>query len=117
MEAFKLTERELSPGCCEVQVRGELDLAVADRLQKALDDAIEKYEQVLVSLENCEFIDSTGLAIILRAHTKMSKEGRRFAVYGPSDQVLRTLSITGLTSNGLVFSSAEDALSAPASSE
>jgi hypothetical protein len=34
------------------------------------------------------------------------------AVYAPSEQVLRVLSMTGLTANGLVFDSAEEALAA-----
>ena len=40
------------------------------------------------------------------------EDGRRLAVYAPSDQVLRVLSMTGLTANGLVFDSAEEALAA-----
>jgi anti-anti-sigma regulatory factor len=40
----------------------------------------------------------------------MEEGGRRLAVYAPTDQVLRILSMTGLTSNGLVFDSAEEAL-------
>jgi anti-anti-sigma regulatory factor len=42
----------------------------------------------------------------------MEAEGRRLAVYGPTDQVTRVLAMTGLTANGLVFDSAEEALSA-----
>jgi anti-anti-sigma factor len=114
VEAFKLTEKELHPGCLEIQVEGELDLAVADQLQEILDRVVDEYARVLINLENCEFIDSTGIALVLRAHHQMAKQGRCLALYGPSSQVLRTLSITGLTNNGLVFESAEDALLAAA---
>lgn len=112
MQAFKLIELDRRAGCREIQVEGELDQAVADQLQEALDRAGEEYAQVLISLENCEFIDSTGIAIIVAAHSRLAEEGRRIAVYGPSSQVLRVLSITGLTANGLVFESADQALSA-----
>jgi anti-anti-sigma factor len=67
---------------------------------------------VLVGLERCAFIDSSGIAVILRAHSRMQEDGNRLVVYGPTAQVLRVLSMTGLTSNGLVFDSAEQALSA-----
>jgi hypothetical protein len=41
----------------------------------------------------------------------MAAEGRRVAVYGATSQVHRVLSITGLTENGLVFATLDEALS------
>jgi anti-anti-sigma factor len=111
LRAFKLTEKELRPGCCEIQVEGELDLAVAERLEQTLERAAGKFEQILINLERCEFLDSTGIAVILGAHRRLADEGTRIVAYGPSAQVLRILSITGLTANGLVFDSAKEALS------
>ena len=111
MRRFDVTAHDLEPGCRDVQVVGELDLAVADRLDEVLAAAAE-CETVLIGLERCEFIDSTGIAVILRAHNRMRAHGRRLAVYAPTAQVLRVLSATGLTANGLVFDSAEEALAA-----
>lgn len=110
MQRFNLTQRDLRPGCRDVQIEGELDLAVAGRLDEVLTAAAEQCERVLVGLERCQFIDSSGIAVILRAHHRMEAEGRRLVVYAPTEQVLRILSMTGLTSNGLVFDSAEEAL-------
>lgn len=111
MRAFKLTEREPQPGCKEIRVEGELDMAVADRLREAIEGVGPDFKQILICFEECEFIDSTGIAIVVRAHHQLSDEGRRVAIYGPSGQVLHVLSITGLTENGLVFENAEEALS------
>lgn len=112
MQRFKVTERDLEPGCRDVQIEGELDLAVSGQLDEVLTAAAEQCEQVLVGLQRCEFIDSSGIAVILRAHHRMEAEGRRLVVYGPTDQVMRVLSMTGLTANGLVFGTAEEALAA-----
>ena len=112
MQTFRLTERELQPGCHVIEVEGELDLAVAGQLQEALDRAAAEHERILIGLGACEFIDSTGIATILRTYNQMSEEGHRLALYGASKQVDRILSITGLTSNGLVFETADQALSA-----
>lgn len=112
MQRFNVREQDLQPGCRDVQVEGELDLAVAGQLDEVLTAAAENYERVLVGLQNCTFIDSSGIAVILRAHHRMEESGHRLAVYAPADQVLRILSMTGLTSNGLVFDSAEEALAA-----
>jgi anti-sigma B factor antagonist len=112
LRVFKLTERDLHSECREIQVEGELDLAVAEQLEEGLARAGAECRYVLISLESCEFIDSTGIAAIVHAHNRLAERGVRVAVYAPSNQVLRLLSLTGLTSNGMVFESAEEALSA-----
>src|SRR5215203_4929315 len=112
MQRFKVIERDLQPGCRDIQIEGELDLAVASQLDEVLTTAVAECSQVLVGLERCAFIDSSGIAVILRAHNRMADEGNRLAVYAPTNQVLRVLSMTGLTSNGLVFDSADEALAA-----
>jgi len=115
MRAFRLVERELSADVHEILVEGELDLAVAEQLREALDGVGPDCTQVLVGLENCEFIDSTGIAVVVQAHHRFAEEGRRVVLYAPTSQVLRVLSVTGLTANGLVFESAAEALSASTS--
>ena len=108
MQAFKLSETELESGWRQIDVEGELDLAVADQLQEALDQPPEN-QQVLINLERCDFIDSTGIAVIVQVHRRMGEAGRTLAVCGANDQVLRVLTLTGLTTNGLAFHTAEDA--------
>jgi anti-anti-sigma factor len=110
MQRFKLTEIDRDAGCREIQVTGELDLAVADQLQACLDRVDSRSGVVLIDLAECDFIDSTGIAVILRAHNRMAEEGQRVIVCSPSGQVLRILSMTGLTANGLVSEDAEGAL-------
>jgi anti-anti-sigma factor len=111
---FQLTETEPRRGCRTIEVVGELDLAVADRLTEALNRAAE-YPLVLVDLGNCDFVDSTGLAAFVHAHNSMKSEGRRFAIFGADHQVLRILSVTGLIEHDLVFESLEAALEADCS--
>ena len=112
MQVFKLDERELQPRCWEIAVIGELDLAVADRLQAALDAAARKYKQILINLERCEFIDSTGIAVIVFSYRELGSAGRRVVAFGPREPILRTLSVTGLIGGDIVFDNLEAALAA-----
>jgi anti-sigma B factor antagonist len=112
LRAFKLIERDLLPGCREILVEGELDLAVADQLADGLTRARAECQHLLIGLEDCEFIDSTGIAAIVQVYNEFAERGGRVGVYAPTDQVLRVLSVTGLTSNGMVFERAEEAFSA-----
>jgi anti-anti-sigma factor len=111
MQPFKLIETSLGDGRVEIEVQGELDLAVADQLREAIERATE--EEILISLAACEFIDSTGIAVIVHAS---QADGVRLVAHSPSAPVSRVLQVTGLTDNGLVFEDREEALSACASS-
>src|SRR4051794_6674429 len=106
-QPFKLTKTALADGWTEIEIEGELDLAVADQLREALERTDGR--PVLISLASCEFLDSTGIAVIVHAS---QAEGRKLVVHSPSAQVLRVLEVTGLTGNGLVFEEREEALSA-----
>jgi anti-anti-sigma factor len=112
---FALSERDLEPGRREIRVVGELDLAVADQLQEAIERA--RSDQTLIDLADCRFIDSTGIAVLVRAHQSAAEEDCLLVVHSPSEQVLRVLEITGLTGNGLVFETRTEALSRLASAE
>jgi anti-anti-sigma factor len=110
MHVFRLTDRTLPSGAHEIGVEGELDLAVAEQLQEALVRAVG--DEVLIDLQACEFIDSSGIAVILIAHRDGASQGRRVVVHSPKNQVLRVLTAAGLTDNGLVFESRDHAAGA-----
>lgn len=108
---MQLSERTLEGGRLEIKIDGELDLAVAPELRAALEQASD-VDQVVISMENCDFIDSTGISVIVHDYVKRLEDGKRVAVAGCSHQVERILSVTGLLDNGLVFATVEDAFAA-----
>jgi anti-sigma B factor antagonist len=110
--AFALQQRDIGDGHCEIVVQGELDLAVAERLEKAIDTAAEEHAGIVIGLAECEFIDSTGIAVIVRAHQRLGDQERTLVVCCPEDQVERVLDITGLSENGLVYGSLDEAIAA-----
>ena len=112
MPGFALEQRDVGDDYREISVKGELDLAVADRLDAAIDAAGESCAGLVIDLADCEFIDSTGIAMIVRAHHRFEGEGRRLVVCCPADQVERVLAITGLAEDGLVYESLDEAVAA-----
>ena len=112
MQKFEIRQRDLAEGVVQLEVVGELDLAVADQLGLALEEARQAGSSVLISLSSCEFIDSTGIAAIIDAWKRLDDDGRRLVVAEPTDQVVRLLEIVGIADRGLVFASREEALKA-----
>lgn len=86
-------------------------MATAGELREMLARTVEECQRMAICLDGCEFIDSTGIAVIVQAHRQLAEAGGRLAAYGARDQVLRTLSITGLTSRGVVVETLEEAVS------
>jgi anti-anti-sigma factor len=106
VRAFRISEKDLDSECRELRVEGELDLSVADQFERRLEAASTENVDVLVRLDQCDFIDSTGIAAIVWADKLMAAKGRRLRLSNPSGQVSRVLAVTGLSDNGLVISGA-----------
>ncbi|HEU4735429.1 MAG TPA: STAS domain-containing protein [Solirubrobacterales bacterium] len=102
---FRLTEQRIWPGCIEIEIEGELDLAVSDRLRAALDAAQAGPCHVLVGFGACSFIDLSGLAILAAARQALAGRDRQLLLHGVHGQVRRMLSMTGLAEKGLLVSS------------
>jgi anti-anti-sigma factor len=94
-----------------ILVEGELDMHTAAQLERELEAPLaDSGSALLIDLSRCEFIDSTGIALIVRAWQRLDGDGR-FALCGVGDQVKRVLDITGLESTIPNHPSREEALS------
>jgi anti-sigma B factor antagonist len=107
---LKLTEHRLAGGTVEIAVEGELDLSVGEQLQEAIEAADSG--SLLIDLARCTFIDSTGIAVFLRARRLRGEEGGSLVLHSPTRQVLRVLTVTGLTGDGLLYRDRDAALAA-----
>jgi anti-anti-sigma factor len=107
---LQIAERDLGTGRCELQLEGELDLWSVERLQAVLQRVARENDAIIVGLQSCDFVDSTGIALILQARRQLEDGGGRLVVYGCSDQVLRIFTVAGLTEAGIVFAGREEAL-------
>jgi anti-sigma B factor antagonist len=115
---FEASVAKLEDGVRVVSVRGELDLSTAPELEPALEEAIAPGDaSVLIDLSECEFIDSTGIAMIVRAWQRLDDAANgegvgRVVICGGNDQVRRVLDITGLELSIPIHGRREEALAA-----
>jgi anti-sigma B factor antagonist len=80
-----------------VALRGELDLSGVDRARRAIEEAEASDAPLLVlDLSELDFVDSTGLEVMLRAARRAHDEGRRLIVQRPSRYVRRLLELTAI---------------------
>jgi anti-sigma B factor antagonist len=78
-------------------VAGELDLAAADRLDRAIGDALAaRPETVVVDLAAATFIDSTGVRSLVRGHQLAGDRQVRLVVLPAAERVHRVFELCGL---------------------
>lgn len=81
-----------------VVLRGELDLATAEELEDAVLPVLRDGRHAVVDLRALEFMDSTGVRVLVSAHMAAQEHGGRFSLLGGLDgtPVHRVLEISGL---------------------
>ena len=95
-----------------VRLRGEIDLANAPEVRRALLDAVAGAPgRVVVDLAAVEFMDSTALSTLLEARARM-RDPRHLLLAAPGLEARRALEVSGLDRHLGVHGTAEDALAA-----
>jgi anti-anti-sigma factor len=102
--AIALGERRMPPpalvmlehedGAVIVSLNGEIDRAAKDDFSAALEEALTHDRPLIVDLEHCSFIDSSGMGLLVRTH-KRAAHGK-FALVGAGPQVHRVLDLVGI---------------------
>lgn len=102
---FDVQTEEIDGGIYVFTVRGELDMNTAPELERALDGALaDEKAGVMLDLSDCEFIDSTGIALIVRTWQRLDRDAGnggkgKFVLCCVNHQVRRLLKITGVESS------------------
>jgi anti-sigma B factor antagonist len=118
----KGTEREVRDGTLRVRIDdddgettiallGELDLANAPTLSAELERAeAEGADSITIDMRELEFIDSTGIAVLVAAHRRLNqdREGVRL-IRSRAAGVRRVMEVTGLDRE-LPFVAAEESV-------
>lgn len=80
-----------------VALRGELDLAAEGETRRAFEEAERWDPAVLVAdLRGLEFMDATGIRLLVAADARARQAGRRLAVLSDPGGVRRLLYLAGL---------------------
>lgn len=93
-ETQRLVVTATPDGC--VEARGEIDAHTVDTLRQALGGS-PAGQVVVLDLAGVEFIDSSGLRVVVEQHQRCSDAGGSLVLRNPSRVVRRLLDVTGLT--------------------
>ena len=90
---------------------GDLDAHTAPMLQKAVDRIIAAAPDrtLIIDLTDVPFIDSSGLSVIVGAHTRLADAGAGVRLVVVAPRVAKVLSLTGLDGIVPTFATVEAA--------
>ena len=94
-DGFHVSVEEPSPGLVVVGVEGEIDVATAPALERALADAGAE-KRVVLDLTECQFIDSSGLRTLLGARSAAESAGGSLVLVVSDPGLLRVFEVVGL---------------------
>ena len=82
-----------------VDVEGEVDVFTAPKLREQIIALLtDGKDHIVVNLEKVDFMDSTGLGVLVGGLKRVKEKEGRLALAGAHGTVLRVLSVTGLNS-------------------
>ncbi len=81
-----------------VRVSGELDLLTAETFRNLIEGELfqQKARNLVLNLEQVNFIDSSGLGVILGRYKRIREQGGVVAIVGAQPHVKRVLELSGI---------------------
>lgn len=99
-----------SNGVTVLTVRGEVDVYTAPRLRERLVElASEGHYKIVVDLEGVDFLDSTGLGVLVGGLKRLRSHDGDLYLVCTQHRILKVFEITGLTKVFSIFDSVDAA--------
>ncbi|MFI6802162.1 STAS domain-containing protein [Streptosporangium canum] len=100
-----------------LRVSGEVDATTSTRLEAELSRALEPGKPIVVDLSGMTFLDSGGLAVLLRAHQGAEQRGHELRLAALDARPARLLKLTGMMAYLHVHPTIQDAVTALTATE
>jgi anti-sigma B factor antagonist len=94
-----------------VAVKGEVDVYTAPRLREKLVELVSQgHLKIVVNLEDVEFLDSTGLGVLVGALKRLRSHDGELSLVCTQQRILKVFEITGLTKVFAIYDSVDSAV-------
>ena len=81
----------------DINLEGELDVSTADKLKEYLHGLVgQEVVDMKINLSNLEYIDSTGLGVMIGVLKKLRTDDKEIYIINPKSNVKKIFTITGL---------------------
>ncbi len=103
-------------GYSVLAVSGEVDVATVPRLREQLHGLVaEGNIRIIVDLDGVDFLDSTGLGVLVGALKRVRSNDGELALVCTQPRIRKVFEVTGLTKVFALYDSVDEAVAGPAS--
>ena len=88
--------KELNEKSAVLTLAGRMDTVTAPELESAVQEIIDDLTELVIDLEELDYISSAGLRVLLSAQKKMNKQGT-LTIRNVRPEVMEIFEITGFT--------------------
>ena len=89
-----IDEERLGDGTCLLKLSGELDLGTVPELRERLEGL--GAERIRLDLSKLDFMDSTGVSLLIGATQEAKNGGPAFELVRPQGEAWRVIELTGI---------------------
>lgn len=108
---LETTQRD---GVAVLSLRGEIDVYTAPRMRQAIVDLVDAGSRnIVIDMENVDFLDSTGLGVLVEGLKRVRTRGGSLSLVVTQDKIVKIFDITGLNKAFPIHGSLEEALKEP----
>ena len=86
--------KDMKENILTVEVEGRLDTTTAPELEESLRESMDDAKELILNIENLEYMSSAGLRVLLSAQKQMSKQGS-MKVINVNDTIKEIFEVTG----------------------
>ncbi|MCS7192407.1 MAG: anti-sigma factor antagonist [Armatimonadetes bacterium] len=95
--SLQVNSRNLGEGIILLELKGAMDASVQNQLADAFNEAIRSAEKgLIVSLDGVDFMDSSGIGVLMRSWGEAENNGLKFAVILKQPRLRKLLDTLGL---------------------
>lgn len=93
-----------------IDVKGEVDVYTAPKLREKIVDLVNQgSHQIVVNLEGVEFLDSTGLGVLVGGLKRVKSHDGTLSLVCTKPKILKVFSITGLSKVFPIYDTVQEA--------
>ena len=91
--SYKVTEEG---NIATVHLDGEIDMDVTEKAKEVIFPHIDAGKEVHLNLSNVQYMDSSGISVLIESHQKAMEKGNKMIVKDVSKSVLKVIMMAKL---------------------
>lgn len=79
----------------EIVMSGKLDTQTSTEAESYFEEASDRFDHLILNMEELSYVSSAGLRILKRTHIKMNKNGGLLSLKNVNENIMEVFEITG----------------------